>query len=80
MKVLLFRSDSHAMHSFTRKMHDAERERHARRKADGKNTDSEDTEPEEECRGEMNNFQDLQLGSITPVVRHQDNSPSPSLI
>ena len=48
-----------------------QKESHARRKGDGKQTDSEDTEPEEEPRGEMNNFQDLQLGSTMPVVRHE---------
>jgi hypothetical protein len=35
----------------------------------------EDTEPEDEPEGEMDNFQDLQLGSTTPVVRHEVNSP-----
>ncbi|KAF9652770.1 peptidase C14 [Thelephora ganbajun] len=58
---------NHAMYSFTMKMHDAEREKHARRKAGRKDTDSEDIKSEEESRGEMDNFQDLQLGSITPV-------------
>jgi len=61
-------------------MHDnVKRESRARHRAEGKNTDSEDTEPEEESKGEMDNFQDLQLGSITPVVRHEDNSHRPSL-
>jgi len=56
-------------------MHDyAQKESRARRKGDGKKTDSEDTESEEE-RKEMNNFQDLQLGSTIPVVRHEVNSP-----
>ena len=45
----------------------------ARRKA-GKNVGPEDSEPEEESDGEMEHFQDLQLGSITPVVRHGYNS------
>lgn len=59
-------------------MHSAvQRESRARRKAEGKITDSEDTDPEED-KGEMDNFQDLQLGSITPVVRLGDNSSSPS--
>lgn len=49
------------------------KERRAHRKGNG-HTDSEDTEPEEECKGEMDNFQDLQLGSIMPVVRHEVNS------
>jgi len=48
-----------------------QRESRARRKGDGNKTDSEDTEPEEEFKGEMNNFQDLQLGSTIPVVRHE---------
>ena len=69
-------SDSHKVHSFTRKMHAARRESHARRKADGNITDSEDTEVEEKPKHEMDNFQDLQLGSITPVVRRKDNSSS----
>ena len=60
-------------------MHDNVRwMRRARRKA-GKNAGSEDSEPEEESKGEMDNFQDLQLGSITPVVRREDNPPGPSL-
>lgn len=47
------------------------RNRRARRNGngDGNHTDSEDTEPEEERKDEMDNFQDLQLGSITPLVR-----------
>jgi len=36
-----------------------QRERRARRKGDGNKADSEDTEPEEESKGEMNSFQDL---------------------
>jgi len=60
------------MHSFTIRMHgQVQRESRARRKGDGNKTDSEDTEPEEEFKGEMNNFQDLQLGSTIPVVRHE---------
>jgi ribosome assembly protein YihI (activator of Der GTPase) len=59
-------------------MHAVRRESHARRKADGNVTGSEDTEVEERSKGEMDNFQDLQLGSMTPVVCHKDNSPSPS--
>lgn len=59
-------------------MHDAvKKERRERRKAEGMNTDSEDTDPEEGPKGEMNNFQDLQLGSITPLVCFEDNSPRP---
>ena len=60
-------------------MHNNVRRGRARRKADGKNTDSEDTDPEEEFKGEMDNFQDLQLGSIMPVVSHETNSLRPSL-
>jgi len=63
---------NHAMHSFTREMHRrVQIESRARRKGDGKNTYFEDTEPEEESRGEMNNFQDIQLGSLTPVDMDQ---------
>ena len=62
--------NSHAVHSFTTRMHGRVREeRRARRKGEG-HTDSEDTEPEEN-KGEMDNFQDLQLGSITPLVCHK---------
>lgn len=50
------------------------RARRARRRADRENTDSEDTEPEEWFGGEMDNPQNPQLGSITPVVRREDNS------
>lgn len=61
-------------------MHDAvKRERRARRRAEGGNTDSEDTESDEEFKGEMDNFQDLQLGSMTPIVRRENNSRLPSL-
>ena len=57
-------------------MHDAvERERRARRIAGGMNTGSEDSDWEEEFVGEMNTFQDLELGSMTPVVRREGNSP-----
>ena len=48
-----------------------QKEDRAGRKGDGNKTDSEDTEPEEEFKGEMNNFQDLQLGSTGPAVRHE---------
>ena len=58
------------MHSFTRKMHRrVKEERRARRIAGGKNADSEGAEPE----GEMNDFQELQLGSLSPVVRCKEN-------
>lgn len=56
-------------------MHNTVRqERRARRKALGKNPNFQDAEPEED-KGEMDNFQDLQLGSITPAVRFEGNSP-----
>ena len=58
-------------------MHDSvERESRARRK---RITDSEGSEMEGELRAELGNFQDLQLGSITPVVCRKDNPPPPSL-
>jgi len=62
-------SGSHKVHSFTRDMHRRVKERRARRIADRKNADREDAEPEEGSKGEMDNFQDLQLGSLSPVVR-----------
>jgi len=78
LKGFFSRSDSHKVHSFTRKMHDnVKRESRARHRAEGNNADSEDAE--EEFKGEMDNFQDLQLGSITPVVRHEAKSLRPSL-
>ena len=49
-------------------------EHRARRRGEG-HTDSDDTEPEEDRKGEMDNFQDLQLGSITPVVCHKAGLP-----
>jgi hypothetical protein len=62
-------------------MHDSVRGRSRARRRGGANiTDSEDTEVEEGHDGEMDNFQDLQLGSMTPVVRRKENSPSSSLI
>jgi len=56
-------SCSHEVHSFTRNMH--RRVKKQRRAHRGKNVDPEDAEPE----GEMDNFQELQLGSLSPVVR-----------
>jgi len=58
-----------------------QRESCARGKGDGKEADSVDTELEKEPKGEMNNFQDLQLGSTTPIVRHEafNSSWSPHL-
>lgn len=48
-------------------MHDSvKKESRTRRKADGKRMSSEGTD------GEMNNFQDLQLGSMAPVVRPEE--------
>ena len=59
-------------------MHDHfQKQSRARRKGDGKKTDSEDIELEEESMGEMNNFQNLQLGSTIPVVRHEIDLPRP---
>jgi hypothetical protein len=60
---------------------DVKRESCARTKADGKIIDSEYAEPERKPKGGIDNFyrlQDLQLGSMTPVVRHKDNSPTSS--
>lgn len=58
---------NHEVYSFTRGMHSSvQRRRSARRKARGKNRNPEGTEPEED-KGEMDNFQDLQLGSLTPL-------------
>ena len=48
------------------------KERQACHEADRKNGGSEDADPGGGFVGEMNNFQDLQLGSITPVVRCED--------
>ena len=42
----------------------------ARPIADGKRADPGDAEPE----GEMNDFQELQLGSLSPIVRYKENS------
>jgi len=55
-----------------------QKERRAHRKGDRKHTDSEYEDPEER-KGEMDNFQELQLGSITPLVRRQVSSSRPSL-
>ena len=57
------------------KMHDAvQQDRRARRKAHGKIPILEDADFEED-KGEMDNFQDLQLGSVTPVVGFEGNPP-----
>jgi len=63
---------NHRVHPSTIKMHGrVQRESRVRRKGDGNKTDSEDTESEEESKGEMNYFQDLELGSTTPVDMDQ---------
>jgi len=55
------------VHSFTMKMHKSvQKKRRERRKARGKHPYRRSGEHEED-KGEMDNFQDLQLGSITPV-------------
>lgn len=56
-----------------------QRESEARRKAHGKNMDLEDAEREEVSEGEVDNFQELQLGSITPLVHCKDNLLRPSI-
>ena len=61
------------MYSFTRDMHRRVKERRARRIADGEKAGREDAEPEEGSEGEMDNFQDLQLGSLSPIVRCEDS-------
>lgn len=56
-------------------MHDnVKKESRARRRAEGKNPDPEDAEPEDGSKGEMDNFQELQLGSLSPLVRFEDDS------
>ena len=57
------------MHSFTKKMHDSVKKESRARRAEGKNGDPEDAD-----KGEMDNFQELQLGSLSPVVRFEDDS------
>ena len=54
---------SHEVHSYTVDMHVASREKRLARKAEGAEPDDND---------EMDNFQDLQLGSMTPLVRLED--------
>jgi hypothetical protein len=49
-------------------MHGAAHREHDRREADRKHGIYEDTVVEEDTGLEMDNFQDLQLGSITPLV------------
>ena len=61
-------SKSHTAFSSTMKMDSRDqRERRARRKVDG-DADSVD------AGGEMDNFLDLKLGSMTPVVRQEADS------
>jgi hypothetical protein len=50
-----------------------QKESRDRRKAGGKISDSEGAESED--KGEMDNFQDLKLGSLSPVVRLEDDFP-----
>lgn len=58
---------NHKVYSYTINMHKFVREQsRARRKGDGKNTYPGDSETDED-KGEMDNFQDLQLGSMTPL-------------
>ena len=55
------------------RMHNSvQKQRRAYHKAHGKNLHSEATEFED--KGEMDNFQDLQLGSLTPVVSFENDS------
>ena len=62
-------SGSNEVHSFTRKMHRrVKKQRRARRIGRG------NVDPEDEPEGEMDNFQELQLGSLSPVVRCEDDS------
>jgi len=56
---------NHEVYSFTMRMHKINREKsHARRMANGNFVDYG---PDDEDRDEMDNFQDLQLGSRTPL-------------
>ena len=59
------------MHANVRK--ERRERRRADRKAKGMDTDSEGTGSDEGHKGEMHNFQDLQLGSMTPLVRREVN-------
>jgi hypothetical protein len=59
------------MHSVVRQ------QRRDRREADRKNPSFKNAVAPEEDKGEMDNFQDLQLGSITPLVRPEHNLLSP---
>ena len=55
-------------------MHEVKKRRSARPQAEGTSAGSENTDSEEEPEGEVNSFQDLQLGSMAPLVRHEDDS------
>lgn len=59
-------------------MHEVKKRRSARPQAEGTSAGSEDIDSEEEPEGEMNSFQDLQLGSMAPLVRREDDSSWPS--
>ncbi|KAF9787770.1 caspase domain-containing protein [Thelephora terrestris] len=63
----LMTSLNYDVHSFTTKMHGAAHREHDRREADRKHGIYEDTVVKEDTGLEMDNFQDLQLGSITPL-------------
>ncbi|KAF9787772.1 caspase domain-containing protein [Thelephora terrestris] len=64
----LMTSLNHKVYSFTRGMHSVVRQqRRDRREADRKNPSFKNAVAPEEDKGEMDNFQDLQLGSITPL-------------
>ena len=66
---LLSRLDRLKEHSFTMGMHDdVKKESHTRHQAQGMNKNAGG------CGGEMNDFQDIQLGSQGPLVRCEDNS------
>jgi hypothetical protein len=58
-------------------MHGAALREHDRRGADRKHGIYEDTVAKEDTGLEMDNFQDLQLGSITPLVCLGGNLPPP---
>lgn len=62
-------SKSHVAYSSTTEMLSRYQRKHrARRKAGGV-ADSVDADSEEEAEDEIDNFRDLKLGSMTPVVR-----------
>ena len=62
-------------------MHQSEwLQRRARRLAERNNTSPNAAGPDEDDKREMDNFQDLQLGSITPLVRLEKGFPSIFLV